>query len=188
MAGGLRLRERDDLLSLTQAAAENQSRHRSSQGVGPALPQPANEQGRLSQFREPPRIPSRPPGFLGAALPGRPHLSPDLVALATSLLTPLSHVGPSGLGFHSLQTQQGLSTITLACDEGFGGKRPSSSGRGLTRDGITGDGPRGPSACSLAWLPRQLHRPLHSLPSDWTYPIPQATPWLQSCSHCSLGL
>lgn len=142
----------------------------------PALPRPTKEQGQLSQFREPPRLPLRPTRFLGADVPGQPHLGLDLVALAASLLTPLSHVERSGLGFQSLQTQQGLSSVTLACGEGFGAKVRSSSGRGLTGDGIAGDGPQGPCVCSRAWLPHRLHHPLHSVLSDRTLSHPPGHP------------
>ncbi|XP_029808124.1 uncharacterized protein LOC115302340 [Suricata suricatta] len=47
--------------------------------------------------------------------------------------------GVEGLGFQSLQTQQGLSSTTPARGEGFGAKLQSSGGRGLSEDGIAGD-------------------------------------------------
>ena len=111
---------------------------------------------KLSRHREPARIPSGPPGILGSALPGQPQLNPDLVALAASLPTPLSHLELSGLGLQSLRHHR-LNSFTLDCRGGFGAKLCSSRARRLTWASIAGDGqahavfgsPYGP-ACSTS--------------------------------------
>lgn len=144
-----------------------------------ARPQPVNEQGRLSQVREPPRIPNRPPQISGTALPSQPHLSHDLVSLPASLPTPHSHLELSSLGLQSLQTPQGRVVLIWLAVEGL---EPSSAPPGA--EGWPGMALLGtirhilPLAVSKAcllyiWLPHQLFYPLDSLLSYWTYPNPR---------------
>lgn len=76
------------------------------------------------------------PGFLAAALPSQLHLSPDPVALAASLPSPL---GAEQSGSPVIPDTTRAEQFHSGLPGGFAAKPCSSRGRGLTWDGGAGD-------------------------------------------------
>ena len=123
-------------------------------GRGPDRPQAANwawaafpSQGTTKNSMQATQIP-------GSC---QPHLSPDLVAWAASLPTPCSHLELSSLSLQSFQTQQGLSSSTLARQEGLQPSRapPGAESWPGRQTQLAFGYPQGRVCSTLAVLPAQ---------------------------------